>query len=649
MDPHPELPFKPAPIQGDRDEPRLWVKEFAFYSDFKPDKLVRHLALRRGLNIIWARESETGASGHAAGKSTFCRLLRYLIGDTHFGTESFRPALRHKFPDAILAGEVILDGKPWLICRPLSTHGHHWCAPGHRLDELFSDSLPKEDYGNLVETLQETFITPLGITRYPSSERDIRWQHLLQWLSRDQDARYADNLEWRASSESGTLLNHEKTNLIRLVLGHLDNIELEKQREHSKALKERADLKNLIPKVQFARDRSITRLTEFFPELGEKGTDCESKLEELKLRTERERDRLRERRRVLNSHDGVGEVLTTKLELARENRSSANRKLQRLRNEIKRRKLQRSYRLKELSKEEYKRQLATLGDIEGKCSALIELANDVGCPLAPPLDRDELQQAKIESLSATAEQFDSLIAALTPQRDQLEAELKNAEAQLEKVAAVVEEKRKQHGKARTDASDEPEEAQATVSLLESALNDTIDIREKKERQQVLDGDIKASSEELAELRKGATQLLSTLRDDFSHVASFLTQSQINGSVAFHSDTIESTLAYDGDMSSAALVTLRLLIFDLACLLGSVRDTSAHPGFLLHDSPREADLSAAIYRRIFTLIAGPPENDAVQYIIATTEPPPDALQTEPWLVCEPLSSEHPGSRFLKSIV
>ena len=44
-----------------------------------------------------------------------------------------------------------------------------------------------------------------------------------------------------------------------------------------------------------------------------------------------------------------------------------------------------------------------------------------------------------------------------------------------------------------------------------------------------------------------------------------------------------------------------------------------------------------------------ENEAVQYIVATTEPPPEFLQKEPWLVCEPLSSDTAEGRFLKAIV
>lgn len=644
-----QFSFKRAPIEGQRTEPRLWVKGFAFYADYKPDQLVRHLTLRRGLNIIWAKDSATGASGHAAGKSTFCRLLRYLIGDTHFGTETFRPALRQKFPDAILAGEVVLNGTPWLICRPLSLHGRHWCAPGHRFEELFDEGFSKQDYSHFTEALHQAFVAPLGIPAYPGSERKPEWQHLLQWLSRDQDARYADPLLWRAGSESGVPLDHEKTNLIRLLLGHLGRGELLKQQAHAKALKDRNDLKTLLPKLQFARDREVNALKKRFPELKGKNVEFESKLEELQLRLGRWKNALITARDQANQHDGVGEVLVAKVDLTREKKATIQRRVDAQADEIKRRRIQLAYRNKQLTREEYKRQLATLGDIEGKCSAMIELAHEVNCPLAPPLDRDELQLAKLQQVSDSATQLENFINTLVPQLDRLRAELKNATKEFDKVNGVAETKRKKHAARRTWIFNRLEGLNTTLQSIGNALSDTVKIREGREQQKKLDDQIDASSDELARIRKKAGKLISTLSDDFSGVASHLTETEIHGAVSFHSDAVVTSFDYDGDMSSAALVTLKLLTFDLACLVGSVRADNHHPGFLLHDSPREADLSAGIYRRIFTLIAGEEENEAVQYVIATTEAPPEGLQGEPWLVCEPLSSEQPATRFLKTIV
>lgn len=54
---------------------------------------------------------------------------------------------------------------------------------------------------------------------------------------------------------------------------------------------------------------------------------------------------------------------------------------------------------------------------------------------------------------------------------------------------------------------------------------------------------------------------------------------------------------------------------------------------MHDSPRESDLARGIYSSIFTTVQKLAElsgtEPAFQYIITTTEAPPDRLNRPPW--------------------
>jgi hypothetical protein len=84
-------------------------------------------------------------------------------------------------------------------------------------------------------------------------------------------------------------------------------------------------------------------------------------------------------------------------------------------------------------------------------------------------------------------------------------------------------------------------------------------------------------------------------------------------------------------------TLAVLLADLACMVyNSVSDRPRLPGFLLHDSPREADLSLRLYRHFVTLAAslqdhfGSAEGCPFQYIITTTTPPPAKLRNNKWV-------------------
>jgi len=62
--------------------------------------------LKRGLNIVWAPPEEAtqpaqmyedGIAGHASGKTTFCRVLRFVLGEGNFGPDALREAVRETF------------------------------------------------------------------------------------------------------------------------------------------------------------------------------------------------------------------------------------------------------------------------------------------------------------------------------------------------------------------------------------------------------------------------------------------------------------------------------------------------------------------------------------------------------------------------
>jgi hypothetical protein len=58
-----------------------------------------------------------------------------------------------------------------------------------------------------------------------------------------------------------------------------------------------------------------------------------------------------------------------------------------------------------------------------------------------------------------------------------------------------------------------------------------------------------------------------------------------------------------------------------------------PGFLVHDSPREADLGRSIYDRLFALgrkLEGFGQAPLFQYILTTTTEPPGEFRADPWL-------------------
>ena len=68
-------------------EPLFWIKEMRVLSkmDASADSLIRTVKFRTGLNVVWSppTDNEPTAdqrlSGYASGKTTLCRMIRYVL------------------------------------------------------------------------------------------------------------------------------------------------------------------------------------------------------------------------------------------------------------------------------------------------------------------------------------------------------------------------------------------------------------------------------------------------------------------------------------------------------------------------------------------------------------------------------------------
>ena len=92
--------------------PRLWVRRLVIWEkrDAAP---IRDIPLRTGLNIVWSPDGDAAGSpmGHGGGKTSFCRLIRYCLGEESFGTDAQRQRIANAMPDAHVGAEVMLDGE----------------------------------------------------------------------------------------------------------------------------------------------------------------------------------------------------------------------------------------------------------------------------------------------------------------------------------------------------------------------------------------------------------------------------------------------------------------------------------------------------------------------------------------------------------
>lgn len=80
----------------------------------------------------------------------------------------------------------------------------------------------------------------------------------------------------------------------------------------------------------------------------------------------------------------------------------------------------------------------------------------------------------------------------------------------------------------------------------------------------------------------------------------------------------------GPMHSTTYGVLETLAGDLVCLLDSSHPESSHPGFLLHDSPREAEMSEVLLWSLLK-IAKDSAGTACQYVVTTSTKVPPAFE------------------------
>jgi hypothetical protein len=117
--------------------PRLWVRRLVLWKEPGGEK-VRDITLRPGLNIIWSPDGaddatsvgQENAIGHGSGKTLFCRLIRYCLGEDRFATEAQRERIGTAFVNGIVGADVMLDGTCWAIIRPLGARRRHMAGTG---------------------------------------------------------------------------------------------------------------------------------------------------------------------------------------------------------------------------------------------------------------------------------------------------------------------------------------------------------------------------------------------------------------------------------------------------------------------------------------------------------------------------------------
>jgi hypothetical protein len=614
------------------------VRRLVIWSE--PGSKVREIPLRPGLNIVWSPDAAdrgkskgTGSSlGHGSGKTLFCRLLRYCLGEDRFAPDALRDAIASVFKDGLVGAEVVLDGRTWAIVRPLAFARRTVAVCDRDLDELAAGSEPATGMAPFLAAIERAILPDAVAALAPAGKEGVTWLTALAWLSRDQECRFDGVLDWRsAASESGSpvrpLGDAERLEALRSFLRALTPEEQALRREVGDLEARRA----IAARERGLRDwaanqqshRLATRLSVSPGEepLGALAVDFFRKQARARLASVA----------TVSATDSVRGVdsLRTAYEEARDVYESLNAALAGLDAAI-----PEQEEVVRLIRGEAAAFTFKVHRAEHPTCPLCEVPVDrvlaEGCKLSQELPDLEQIRARREQLTRDLETQTARLEAAKIHREHLVSELSRARDTAETTwrdLHAAERARELRSDVWYDARRSVDEVDRLAELLTAA--EAADAAAEKVR-----AEIDEKREQIALHREGQAKVFRHASKQFDAIVRELIGPDARGRITLDGNGLHLGIELGGDRSTAAIDSLKVLAFDLAALCMSIEGRTHIPAFLVHDSPREADLGLSPYHCLFELmrkLEGVGGQPLFQYVITTTTRPPDDLCVEPWLV------------------
>lgn len=621
-----EVRIEPAP---DRHEPVVWVRRLVIVEQRAAGvEPLREIEFHRGLNIIAtaeATDSDSEPVGHNVGKTLLTRLIRFCLGEAHFADGATRAAVRQAFPLCYVLAEILVNGKQWCVARPIGAEPprNAWACEADNWHDLLGDTERFLGYDAFREALEAaTARDLLGHVSLPSVERPIRWLDLLAWLSRDQYCRYRHPLEWRsAEADSGTanLTKDDAAFLVRACLGLVDASEQTIIADRRAAVRQREELErtrqSLDRRLGYARENLIRSL-----QLSDAAIPGPAFGHVARQQAEQ---RLKRLQGLLD--DIVNDPALSELEQAASAAAAAYGERSGELNQLRARRTEEATRLEQA-------QTAARGDYYASFADPAAYCPADGCPM------------KQSNASGAEPWRDQEIQTLREQLAERDTEISKYEAAKHTAERDLAEARERATERRRAVFGDRAAIERQIGLLESLAEDGTRFGQWQDDLDRLDSQVTSFESRIEQLRDQQRQAQERLADArrrfgdyFDYVVKALVGDAVKGTLDLTLRGLELSLDDEASSTGEALSTSsKVLSLDLASLIGSVCGLGVHPRFIVHDSPREADLEPHIYGRLFRLVhqvqrlCG--ERVSFQYIVTTTTPPPPELSGAPYVVC-----------------
>jgi predicted nucleic acid-binding Zn-ribbon protein len=606
--------------EGGRNGPRLWVRRLVIWRAV--GDVIRDIPLKPGLNIVWSPDSgrPNEPMGHGGGKTSFCRLLRYCLGEDSYGSHFQRELIANHIPDGHVGAEVMLDGVQWGVIRPIGIGNRHYCAEGIELDTAFSSDMPNTSIMPLRKAITSALMNEAANRMPLARPRDDAWEAALAWLTRDQECRLRHPLDWRAAqtqsrspSRQRQLSDTDRLVIVRLLINAL-------RADETTAAEAARKLRDEIEAAR-ARQRRLEWLINDLREglMDAFGGEAENPATQHDFWGQQATSKL------TATKDTVPPDLTAKLRQARQDKAKAENNIRAIDGKIS----VIDGRLTE--KDNLKR---VVDNNRAKAHTHVADAQNPVCKTCGRrLDAVAIafiaeRQQEADDASKGLDNLVAEIGVLRREQESLKHEREVARQSLTALSSKIEKLEEQSAKLA--------EALGHVTMTTRYVRHLAELERGTTTIAGLTARIAAENQKIAELRRSSQDVISRLSQLFDASLRFLVPDNVQGAITLDEDGLHLSLHVGGERSTAAVDSLKIVAFDLAALLLTIEGRTQLPAFLIHDSPREADLGRSIYNRLFELGQKMEEFGSAplfQYIVTTTTAPPEPFRNDQWVKLE----------------
>lgn len=563
--------------------------------------------------------------------------------------------IKNTFPEGWVGMELTIGGQDWSVLKPIGRTGDPKAAQGIAVESLFDLDRKQNHFSDFMDHLRSTMMTGLQASAPPNSAKPYEWKHLLAWLTRDQEARFQSLYDWRSPRSGADTPRFEKPKehalyLVRLVLDIVQDEELRVARSLGEAESELTQRESRVAELrrepEYGRneqERALKHLVGLSSAdaLNVDESDLTSPL--IMRRTELKNaisviqdeievaDRLIARKRVwLASYDEKRQLFRDAMETTAE-ASEREQGAEPEDDTIKK--------LRELRGKD-----CTFGNISiGECSYVRERLDDAGKII-------DLQQKREDSRVVSV--TESRLSILEQQRkdhDQVVPLLEELQKKLDKDIADKRTKEEQLAQQRDQLQRldyHLGQWRSAQDLMEGRTANT-ELEQKTARAAEQQKIVERQKQELQRLQASYGQRLQAIGNIYDGLIKSALSDTYSGTLRMSKSELQFQIEEATGLTGEAVETLALVLADVAAMMCSCHGIGHHPRFLLHDSPREADLDRHIYNRyllammILSAEHGGAEAAPFQYIITTTSRPPENLHQA---ICLQLEA-HPQTNML----